>query len=270
MNLSDSRTINYHARFPFRRKEDQLHLKDIVYTFMKIHYCKDYNEMSRLGADMVHAEVEIKPDLLFCAASGNSPAGLYELMEEKHTNSHGFFDWMKVIKLDEWVGLSNDSTFTSEYDIQTKLLKKLGIEDDRYLSFQVEAEDPESECKRIQTEIEDTGGIDICILGIGINGHIALNEPADLLQADCHVANLHTVTLASGMIEKVGIPLKQGMTMGIGNIMDARMVILFFTGKGKKAALDLFLERKIRTDLPASLLWLHPNAHVIVDKNSLG
>ncbi|SFU12196.1 galactosamine-6-phosphate isomerase [Algoriphagus locisalis] len=236
---------------------------------MKLHNCKNYEEMSQLGAELVHAEVEINPDLLFCAASGNSPAGLYELMVEKHLDTPGFFEWMNVIKLDEWVGLSKDSTFTSEYDIQEKLVKKLEIKDDRYISFDVETDDPESECDRIQDKIVEFAGIDICILGIGINGHIALNEPSEFLQPDCHVANLHPVTLASGMIEKVGIPLTQGMTMGVGNIMSSKMVILFITGNGKKQALDLLLEGKIRTDLPASLLWLHPNAHVIVDRKSV-
>ncbi|REG94197.1 6-phosphogluconolactonase [Algoriphagus antarcticus] len=237
---------------------------------MKIHYCKDYQEMSQLGTELVLREIEITPDLLFCAASGNSPAGLYELMARKHQNSHGFFDWMQVIKLDEWVGLDDESTFTSEYDIQEKLLKKLEIEDDRYISFEVEADDPISECKRIQKELDESDGIDICILGIGINGHIALNEPADFLQPYCHVAKLHPVTLASGMIEKVGVQLTQGMTLGVGNIMDSKMVILFITGKGKKSAMDLLLKGKIRTDLPASILWLHPNVHVIVDKKSMG
>ncbi len=142
-------------------------------------------------------------------------------------------------------------------------------QDDRYISFEVETDDPESECDRIQDKIVEFAGIDICILGIGINGHIALNEPADSLQPDCHVAKLHPVTLASGMIEKVGVPLTQGMTMGVGNIMASKMVILFITGKGKKQALDLLLEGKIRTDLPASLLWLHPNVHVIVDRKSV-
>jgi galactosamine-6-phosphate isomerase len=236
---------------------------------MKVHYCKDFDEMSHFGAKLVHAEVEVTPDLLFCAASGNSPAGLYELMARKHRSSPGFFDWMQVIKLDEWVGLDDESDFTSEYDIQEKFLKKLGIQYDRYISFEVEAKDPAMECKRIQAELDISDGIDICILGIGINGHIALNEPAEFLQPNCHVAKLHPVTLASGMIEQVGVPLTQGMTLGIKNIMDSKMVILFVTGKGKKPALDLLLERKIRTDLPASLLWLHPNAHLIINNEAI-
>jgi galactosamine-6-phosphate isomerase len=191
-------------------------------------------------------------------------------MAKKHQNSNGFFDWMTVIKLDEWVGLDSESIFTSEYDIQEKLLNRLGIEDDRFIAFEVETRDPISECNRIQRELDISDGIDICILGLGINGHIALNEPADFLQPNCHVAKLHPVTLGSGMIENVDVPLTEGMTLGIGNIMASKMVILFITGKGKKPALDLLLEAKIRTDLPASILWLHPNAHVIVDRKSIG
>lgn len=236
---------------------------------MKIHYCKDYNEMSALGASLVHSKVESNPDLLFCAASGNSPAGLYELMVKKYENDPGFFDRMQVIKLDEWIGLNDESTFTSEYDIQQKLLKKLFIGAERYISFAVEAKEPALECQRVQSELESSKGIDICILGLGINGHIALNEPAEVLQANCHVAKLHPVTLASGMIEKVGTALTQGMTVGVKNIMDSKMVILFITGKGKKPALDLLLEQKIRTDLPASLLWLHPNAHLIINEEAI-
>lgn len=236
---------------------------------MKIHYCKDFNEMSQFGAKLVHAEVEITPDLIFCAASGNSPAGLYELMVRKHLSSPDFFDWMTVVKLDEWVGLEDESIFTSEFDIQEKLLKRLGIKYDRYISFDEDTKDPVLECKKIQAELDISEGIDICILGIGINGHIALNEPAEFLQPNCHVAKLHPVTLASGMIEEVGVPLTQGMTLGIRNIMDSKMVILFVTGKGKKPALDLLLEQKIRTDLPASLLWLHPNAHLIINKEAI-
>ncbi|UZD23737.1 6-phosphogluconolactonase [Algoriphagus halophytocola] len=236
---------------------------------MKVYNCKSFEEMSLLGAELVHAEVEIKPDLLFCAASGSSPTGLYQLMEKRHLDSPDFFEWMNVIKLDEWVGLNEESTFTSEYDIQQKLIKKLDIKEDRYISFAVECEDPELECDRVQDKIAEFAGIDICILGIGINGHIALNEPAAFLQPDCHVAKLHSVTLESGMIEQVGVPLSQGMTLGVGNILASKMVILFVTGKGKKPALDKLLEGKIRTDLPASLLWLHPNAHVIVDRKSM-
>jgi galactosamine-6-phosphate isomerase len=235
---------------------------------MNLHYCKNYEEMSALGAELVLAEVEINPELLFCAASGNSPSGLYAHMVNKHQNSPDFFNWMRVIKLDEWVGLPTDSSFTSEYDVQEKLLKKLTINSDRYVSFDAQTSNPQAECDRIQDELEEMGPIDICILGVGINGHLALNEPADHLQTYCHVATLSETTLGSGMIEKVGIPLSHGMTMGMGNIFESRKIIVFFTGKGKKPALDQFLTKEISSQLPVSMLWLHPNVHVLIDQES--
>jgi galactosamine-6-phosphate isomerase len=235
---------------------------------MKIHYCTDYWEMSVLGAELVHREIEITPNLLFCAASGNSPSGLYACMEAKYQDSPDFFNKMRVIKLDEWVGLPADSTFTSEYDVQEKLLKKLNIEEDRYVSFDAQTSNPQAECDRIQDELDEIGPIDVCVLGVGINGHLALNEPADYLQTYCHLAKLSETTLSSGMIEKVGVPLSQGMTMGMGNIFESRKIIVFFTGKEKKPTLEKFLTREITSQLPVSMLCLHPNVHVLIDQES--
>jgi len=235
---------------------------------MNLHYCKNYEEMSQLGAELVLGDVEQNPELLFCAASGGSPSGLYSSMVAKHQVSPDFFSEMRVIKLDEWVGLPADSTFTSEYDVQMKLLKKLHIGADRYVSFNSQTLNPQEECDRIQDELEEMGPIDICILGVGINGHLALNEPADHLQTYCHIANLSETTLSSGMIEKVGLPLSQGMTLGMGNIFESKRIIVFFTGKGKKPALERFLTKEITSELPVSMLWLHPNAQVLIDQES--
>lgn len=236
---------------------------------MYIHYCPDFAQMSKKGADLVHHEVEKKPNLLFCAASGGSPSGLYELMHQKHLINSEFFNKMRVVKLDEWVGLPDDSTFTSEYDIDQKLLRKIEIPSERYISFYSQTKNPKEECKRIEKEISQSGPIDICILGIGQNGHIALNEPSEKLTLDCHVAELSETTLSSGMIQTVGVPLKHGMTLGVGNIMSSKMVLLFIAGKGKEQALEILLKKEIRTDLPASMLWMHPNAHLIIDQSSI-
>jgi galactosamine-6-phosphate isomerase len=148
------------------------------------------------------------------------------------------------------------------------LLKKLQIGGGRYVSFDAQTSNPQAECDRIQGELDEIGPIDICVLGVGINGHLALNEPADFLQTYCHLAKLSETTLSSGMIEKVGVPLSQGMTMGMGNIFESKKIIVFFTGKGKKPALEKFLTREITSQLPVSMLWLHPNVHVLIDQES--
>ena len=157
---------------------------------MKLHQCKNYEEMSAKGAELVLSEVEINPSLLFCVASGGSPSGLYSHMVAKHHSDPTFFNSMRIIKLDEWVGLPAGSTFTSEYDVQEKLVKKLNVHSDRYVSFDEQTANPQAECDRVQDKLEEIGPIDICILGVGINGHLALNEPAAHLQTYCHVAKL--------------------------------------------------------------------------------
>ncbi|MBN3581889.1 6-phosphogluconolactonase [Algoriphagus aestuarii] len=236
---------------------------------MKIEYFPDFGSMSQKGAEYVHLEVAKNPSLLFCVASGGSPSGLYELMHQKHENHPGFFNRMRVIKLDEWVGLPPESDFSSEMDVQKKLLQKIAIPKERYLAFNDQAEDPEKECQRIDKALDQSGAIDICILGIGQNGHIALNEPGEKLQVDSHVAELADKTLGSGMIEKVGVPLHFGMTLGMKSILDSKMILLFITGKGKKEAFEKLKKKEINPNLPASFLWLHPNAHVLVDKTSV-
>lgn len=236
---------------------------------MKVHTCPDYKAMSKKAADLVHLEIGKKPNLLFCVASGGSPAGLYDLMHQKHLKNPEFFNKIRMIKLDEWVGLPAGSEFSSEFDVQQKLLQKIDIPASRYTAFDDQTSDPKTECERIQAELENSGPIDICILGIGQNGHIALNEPNSILQLDCHVAALSERTLSSGMIEKVGLPLKEGMTLGLGGIMSSKMVILLITGKGKEEAYEQLMKREINPELPASMLWMHPNAYVIVDETSV-
>ncbi|SIN72944.1 6-phosphogluconolactonase [Algoriphagus halophilus] len=236
---------------------------------MNIHYCPDFDQMSQKGADLVHLAIAKKPNLLFCAASGGSPTGLYKLMVKKHHSNSEFFNRIHVVKLDEWVGLPENSEFTSEFDIQQKLLQQIEIPSERYLSFNAQTKNPKAECERVQESLGKIGPIDICILGIGQNGHIALNEPAKSLSVDCHVAKLSEITLSSGMIQNVGVLLEEGMTLGIGNILRSKMVILLIAGKGKEKALKALLKKEITPQLPASMLWLHPNVHVIIDESSI-
>ena len=233
---------------------------------MNIHYCKDYLEMSQKGSEIVLREIDRKSDLLFCVASGGSPTGLYQEMIKKHLQNPDFFSELRVIKLDEWGGLEKGSTFSSEYDVQQKFIQPLGIDATRYITIDPLPQNPEEECARVQRKLEEIGPIDICILGIGVNGHIALNEPAVKLQLDCHVEKLAESTLNNGMIKSLTQPPTFGMTLGVGNLLASKRILLFISGKGKKEALQQLLRREITTDFPASLLWLHPNVDLLIDQ----
>jgi len=234
---------------------------------MKIQYSPNFLEMSKKGFEIVQSEIYEKPDLLFCVASGGSPAGLYSEMSTHQKENPEFCSKIRVIKLDEWGGLEHGSNFTSEYDVQTKFIQPLKISSDRYLTIDPFTSDPVGDCQRMKSKLEKAA-IDICILGIGVNGHIALNEPAKSLQFGFHIAELAESTLNNGMIKSLKQPPTFGMTMGVGEILRSKKIILFIAGSGKKDAFQRLLKEEISTHFPVSLLWLHPNVDVLVDESA--
>lgn len=236
---------------------------------MKFHYLPDFVAMSRKGFDLVKTEIDVKPDMLFCVASGGSPSGLYSEMVNYQKDQPDFCSKLRVVKLDEWGGLEAGSTFTSEHDVQTKFIQPLGIAPDRYLTIDPFTPNPAEECERMKADIANVGPVDICILGIGVNGHIALNEPGDNLQIGFHISKLAESTLNNGMIKSLKQPPTFGMTMGVGEILQSKKILLFIAGSGKKEAFQKLLKEEVSTQFPASLLWLHPNVDVLVDETAV-
>ena len=169
---------------------------------MNILHCRNYDEMSREAAARITAGVRVKKDLRVCAATGASPAGLYRELAHQSQLEPGLFDQLRVVKLDEWHGVPHADPVTCEHFLQERLLAPLAITAERYLSFSSIAPDPDQECRRIRRELDRTGGIDVCILGLGVNGHIGFNEPAAALEPWCHVARLSGATLAHSMLHR--------------------------------------------------------------------
>jgi galactosamine-6-phosphate isomerase len=236
---------------------------------MRIHYFSDFKEMSQAGFQIVKTEIESKPNLLFCVASGGSPSGLYAEMAKEKSQNPAFCEQLRVVKLDEWGGMEEGSEATSEVDVRTKFILPLEIAPDRYWGADPFTSDPYAECGKMESTIQNEGPIDICILGIGVNGHIALNEPSEKLTLGFHVCQLAETTLNNGMLKSLKQPPSFGMTMGIGNILESKRILLFFSGSGKKEAFQRLLMPGITTQFPASLLWIHPNVDVLVDRNSI-
>lgn len=247
-----------------------LNSKSKLYVaFMNFHYLPNFELMSQKGFEIVKKDIDDKPDLLFCVASGGSPSGLYSNMIEYKKTNLSFCDQLRVIKLDEWGGLEYGSPFTSELDVQHKFIQPMNIPKDRYWTIDPFTATPEEDCQEMQQTIEQQGPIDICILGIGVNGHIALNEPGMVLRSEFHVAPLAPSTLNNGMLRSLAQPPTFGMTMGMGNILQSRRILIFIAGSGKKAAFERLLKPEISTEFPASFLWLHPHVEVLVDENAI-
>jgi galactosamine-6-phosphate isomerase len=236
---------------------------------MQITRCSDYREMSGKAASFVLEEIGNNPGLLLCAATGGSPAGLYSELARAASKDALIFNRLRILKLDEWGGVPENHPATCEYFIQNKLLTPLRIPPERYIAFTSDPENPEDECNRIHSKVVSEGPIDVCILGLGTNGHLGLNEPSPSLEPYCHVAALSKETLGHSMIGSMERKPGYGLTLGMQEILSANCIIMLVTGKGKKSVSERFLEGKISTDLPASFLWLHPRVECLVDRTAL-
>jgi galactosamine-6-phosphate isomerase len=237
---------------------------------MTISVLGSYEAISREASGMIIRQLETKKDLLLCAATGNSPSGTYTRLVEEHKKRPELFAGLRILKLDEWGGIPMDDPGSCESYLQARLLSPLGITGNRYLSFQSDATSPDGECKRVREDLEKAGPIDCCVIGLGMNGHIGLNEPAGVLQPDFHLAQLSEGTLQHSMVEAMSRKPAYGLTLGMADILQARTILLLVSGKDKRSITRELLSKKLTTGLPASFLWLHPNTICLLDKEAYG
>jgi galactosamine-6-phosphate isomerase len=225
--------------------------------------------MSRLAAEFIAAEVKAKPDLILCASAGGTPTGVYAQMALQHAKDRRLYKKLRVLQIDEWGGLSPDNPATCRTDLRTKLLEPLGISPDLFEGFRSDAPDPHRECARIARWLERNGPIDICLLGLGLNGHLAMNEPADEFVPQTHVSKLAKSSLNHGMLQSLKRKPRYGLTMGMGDILRSRKTLLIVNGKAKRDVLARLFAENVSTRFPASFLWLHHDATIICDRESL-
>jgi galactosamine-6-phosphate isomerase len=230
--------------------------------------CDDAESLSRQAAKRILAALAGKPDLLLCAAGGSTPLRTYQLLarhRERHPNA---FRKLRVVKLDEWGGLTMGGWGTCEEQLQAHLLDPLGVSAKRYLGFRSDPPDPEQECNRVRRGLASGGPIDLCVLGLGMNGHIAMNEPAPSLQPGAHVARLADVTLLHPMLANSRSKPTFGLTLGMAEILASRNILLLVNGANKRGPLRKFMQRQITTEFPASFLWLHSNWSLLSDRDA--
>ena len=236
---------------------------------MNIQYCSDYNEMSQMSCDSIVSDLNKNPKQLICTATGNSPTGTYEKLAIVFKEDPKLFNELKVIKLDEWGGIDSNELGSCESYIKEKILQPLAIPQQRFISFNSNPVSPQKECERIQFEIQKKGPIDICILGLGQNGHIGFNEPTNTLTPNCHVAELTTDSLKHQMINAINKKPTYGLTLGMADILQSKKIILLISGRKKKEVIKKLLSKQITTNLPASFLWLRSQVDCYIDSNSV-
>ena len=236
---------------------------------MKIEYCRDYEEMSRAAFESFYSGLKTSPRTSICAASGHSPTGFYEKMVANYQEQSELYYAMQVVKLDEWFGVSADDPNSCEYYIQNKIILPLNITEDRYLSFKNNAVAPEAECMRVQKELDICEPLDVCVLGLGKNGHLGFNEPAATLSDVCHMSRLSETSVQHSMTKTMTNKPQYGLTVGMAEILRSKKIILLVTGVGKEDILAQLLTQKITSQLPVSFLWNHSNVECYIDSENL-
>lgn len=227
---------------------------------------ENYEELSREFADMLVETVKRKANAVIVVATGDSPRLGYKIFVERVKKEQINVSQVTFIKLDEWIGLSSTNPATCEYFIQQELLIPLGIKKEAYISFDCEEEDKQLECRRVENMLNKLGGIDLAILGVGKNGHLGLNEPDKQLQLGPHTVELDKKTKTHSMLLETTTEVAFGITLGIGNLFMANQIILLISGEGKEGAVEKFLDQTVSTQVPVTLLKLHPNLHCIAEK----
>ncbi len=235
---------------------------------LDLRVASSYEEMSRRAAAVICREVRRRPELLLCVSAGATPTRTYELLAAQGARDPGLFRRVRVTQIDEWAGLAPGSAASCAADLRVKLLGPLGIRSTRFKGFNGAAIDPAVECKRMAGWLAANGPIDLCILGLGKNGHIAMNEPAKALVPGVHVATLSASSRRHAMLRGLTNKPRQGMTLGLAEILQSRKILLLVSGKAKRSALNRLIGSGITTAFPASVLWLHRDATVLCDREA--
>jgi galactosamine-6-phosphate isomerase len=237
-------------------------------TGLKFRVARTYEVMSRQAADLICTELRQRPNLLLCLSAGGTPARTYELLATRRARQPRVFQKLRVLQVDEWAGLPADSPASCAADLRAKVLEPLHISPNRYAGFKPDAVDPERECARIARWLALNGPIDVCILGLGENGHIAMNEPAGELNPSVHVAKLAPSSRKHPLLRTLVKKPLSGLTLGMGDILRSRKALLLVNGNHKRRPLSRLLAPHVSTHFPASFLWLHPDATILCDRDA--
>ena len=235
---------------------------------MQIQVFKDENIIGKVAGNMIVAQVTAKADSVLGLATGSSPLTTYAHLIECKNAGLVDFSGIKTFNLDEYVGLSADHPCSYDYFMRQNLFDAIGLKKEQSLIPSGVASDFDAECNNYETAIENAGGIDLQILGIGHNGHIAFNEPNTCFSSKTNVVDLTESTILANQrfFDSADDVPKKAITTGIGTIFRAKNIVLIATGSGKADAVRAMINGPITPECPASILQLHPSVTVLVDE----
>lgn len=254
-NCIENMVEEFHGRLPRKRPS-----KTIV--------CDTFEEMSKTSAKLIAEIVQKKPDALLCLAAGNTAVRTYEILKEMKDRGEIDFSKARFVQLDEWLDLENREENCGAF-LRKHFFEPLGIREEQMTMFQLDVKDLDEECYRIDDYIKKAGNIDCMLLGIGMNGHIALNEPGENFDSGTKVVELSETTRKVGQkyFSKETV-LNRGITLGMRQVFEAKQVILQAGTKSKAEIMAKTYATRPQIAVPATVMFLLKNGVVIMDRDA--
>lgn len=236
---------------------------------MKISKYDTYDEMSKAAAELVAKQLAEKPNSVICFPSGDSPTGMLKYIVEWANDGKIDLTQSFFVGLDEWVGMDENDQGSCKYYLKHNFFDKLNIKLTNVTLFDAKANDLDAECERMDQFISSKGGLDIMMVGIGMNGHLGLNEPGTPFDLYAHRSELDPITVQVGQkYFTKETPLTAGITLGLKHLAEAGKAVLIASGAKKADIIHESLQGTVSPEVPASILQTLPNAFVLLDKDA--
>ena len=237
---------------------------------MNLIIVENYDEMSKLAASKIKEVMGEKSNAILGLATGSTPIGTYKELIRMNKAGEIDFSNTTTVNLDEYIGLSETNEQSYRYFMNTNLFDHINIDKSKTFVPNGLAKDIEEEGANYDRRIDELGGTDVQVLGIGANGHIAFNEPDEVLIAGTHKTGLteSTINANSRFFDSIDEVPKTAITMGLGQIMKSKKILLLANGNNKAEAIKELLSGKITTKNPATMLQMHRDVTLIVDKEA--
>lgn len=238
---------------------------------MRIIRAKDYEDMSRKAANIISAQIIMKPECVLGLATGSTPIGAYARLVEWYQKGDLDFSGVTTVNLDEYKGLTRENDQSYYYFMHHHLFGKVNVDPARTFLPDGTEKDSAKACADYDQVIAQTGGVDLQLLGLGHNGHIGFNEPADEFAASTNCVDLTESTIQANQrffASADEVP-RQAYTMGIGTIMHARKILVVVSGQDKAQIVKDAFFGKVTPRVPASVLQLHQDVTVVADEAAL-
>jgi len=229
---------------------------------------KNYDELSKRAAEIIADAIRKKPNLVLGLATGSTPIGCYRELVRMHREGGIDFSRVVTFNLDEYIGLSPTHPRSYRYFMDEKLFNHVNIKRENTHVPNGLSDDFQKTCKEFEDAIKKSGGIDLQLLGIGSNGHIAFNEPSSPFDSRTRVVNVSEQTIKDNarFYKSIDEVPRQAISMGTGTIMKAKKIILLASGAGKADAVAKSVNGPMTEEVPASILQTHPNCTFIIDE----